>query len=92
MKHYTKNEIEKILATNIDAAQFVTELRGAYESGDLDHSCGDTNFFNLIEDPKKVVIQHWNDELNRAEEFIADSFEEAACIVADLESVKSFSY
>lgn len=85
MKHYTDSEIEKMLTTNIDAAQLVTELREAYESGDLDHNCGDTNFFNLIEDPKKVVIQHWNDELDRAEEFIADSFEEAACIIVEFE-------
>lgn len=91
MRHYTKDEIEKMLTTNIDAAQFITELREVYEAGDLDHSCGDTNFFNLIEDPKKVVIQHWNDELDQAEEFIVDSFEETACIVAELEGVKSFS-
>lgn len=91
MRHYTKDEIEKMLTTNIDAAQFITELREVYEAGDLDHSCGDTNFFNLIEDPKKVVIQHWNEELGKAEELIAASFEEAACIVAELEGVKSFS-
>lgn len=91
MRHYTKDEIEKMLTTNIDAAQFITELREVYEAGDLDHSCGDTNFFNLIEDPKKVVIQHWNEELGQAEELIAASFEEAACIVVELEGVKSFS-
>lgn len=67
-----------------------------YKLGDLNHGFECGNFFNLIEDPEKVVIQYITYKDKReaeeqdyedfvAHELIADSLEQAVVAIAEIE-------
>ena len=81
---YSKADAEKLIASDASLTKDYEELLPYYEDGTLDHSFIHGNFFNLIEDETKVVIQ-WYDSSEIANEVIADSLEEAIVIIADIE-------
>jgi hypothetical protein len=91
MKMYTKDEALEIIAANPELDADYRELKPYYDNGDLDHSSETNsvscNFFNLIEDPTKVVIQYcYEYEDYEAHELIVDSLEQAIVIIRDLDN------
>jgi hypothetical protein len=88
---YTKDEALEIIAANPELDADYRELKPYYDRGRLDHSSEtdsvSCNFFNLIEDPTKVVIQYcYEYEDYEAHELIADSLEQAIVIIRDLDN------
>ncbi len=91
MKQYTKDEAIEIIAANPELDADYRELKSYYDNGDLDHSSStdfvSCNFFNLIEDPTKVVIQYcYETEDYEAHELIVDSLEQAIVTIRDLDN------
>ena len=91
MKMYTKDEALEIIAANPELDADYRELKPYYDRGDLDHSSStdsvSCNFFNLIEDPTKVVIQYcYETEDYEAHELIVDSLEQAIVTIRDLDN------
>ena len=91
MKQYTKDEALEIIAANPELDVDYRELKPYYDRGRLDHSSETNsvscNFFNLIEDPTKVVIQYcYEAEDYEAHELIVDSLEQAIVTIRDLDN------
>jgi hypothetical protein len=91
MKQYTKDEAIEIIAADPELDADYRELKSYYDRGELDHSSStdsvSCNFFNLIEDPTKVVIQYcYETEDYEAYELIVDSLEQAVVTLRDLEN------
>jgi hypothetical protein len=91
MKQYTKDEAIEIIAADPELDADYRELKPFYDNGELDHSSStdsvSCNFFNLIEDPTKVVIQYcYETEDYEAHELIVDSLEQAVVTLRDLEN------
>lgn len=80
----TYEEAKAIIAADEDLKARVEELRADYESGQLDHGFECGNFFNLVEDESKVVIQ-WFDLDDHDFELIAESLEQAVVVIRDIE-------
>jgi hypothetical protein len=93
MKQYTKDEAIEIIAANPELDADYRELKSYYDRGELDHSSStdsvSCNFFNLIEDPTKVVIQYcYETEDYEAYELIVDSLEQAIITLSEIESAR----
>lgn len=92
MKQYTKDEAIKIISADKELTKEYEELKPYYDTGDLDHSYStdsvSINFFNLIEDETKVVLQYCYeaDDYNNVYELIVDSLEQAIVVIRDLEN------
>jgi hypothetical protein len=91
MKQYTKEEAIEIITAAPELDADYRELKPYYDRGELDHSSAtdsvSCNFFNLIEDPTKVVIQYcYETEDYEAYELIVDSLEQAVVTLRDLEN------
>lgn len=91
MRKYTKDEAIEVIAADPELDADYRELKPYYDRGKLDHSSStdsvSCNFFNLIEDPTKVVIQYcYETEDYEAHELIVDSLEQAVVIIRDLEA------
>lgn len=84
IKHYTKEEAKVIIATDKELATEYEELKSYYENGELDHGFEYGNFFNLVEDPTKVVIQYCYEDEDEAHELIVDSLEQAIVTIRDI--------
>jgi hypothetical protein len=93
MKQYTKDEAIEIIAADPELDADYRELKSYYDRGELDHSSStdsvSCNFFNLIEDPTKVVIQYcYETEDYEAYELIVDSLEQAIITLSEIESAR----
>jgi hypothetical protein len=91
MRQYTKDEAIEIIAADPELDADYRELKPYYDRGELDHSSAtdsvSCNFFNLIEDPTKVVIQYcYETEDYEARELIVESLEQAVVTLRDLEN------
>jgi hypothetical protein len=92
MKQYTKDEAIEIIAANKELTKEYEELKPYYDTGNLDHSSStdsvSINFFNLIEDETKVVLQYCYeaDDYDKVHELIVDSLEQAIVVIRDLEA------
>jgi hypothetical protein len=92
MKMYTKDEAIEIIAADPELDADYRELKPYYDTGNLDHSSStdsvSINFFNLIEDETKVVLQYCYeaDDYNNVYELIVDSLEQAIVVIRDLEA------
>jgi hypothetical protein len=92
MKMYTKDEAIEIIAADPELDADYRELKSYYDRGELDHSSStdsvSINFFNLIEDETKVVLQYCYeaDDYNNVYELIVDSLEQAIVVIRDLEA------
>jgi hypothetical protein len=84
IKHYSYEEAKAIVNADFELSIDCDAFIADYESGDLDCGFEYGNFFNLIEDPSKVVIQ-WLDSTDTARELIVDSLEQALVIIRDIE-------
>lgn len=91
INQYTKEEAKAIIAADRELTKEYKELKSYYDDGNLDHSFAtdsvSINFFNLIEDESKVVLQYcYEDEDYEAHELIADSLEQAIVAIRDIEA------
>ncbi len=91
VKLYTKQEAEKIIQADEKLLAEYNELLPDYEEGMLDNSFKYGNFFNLIEDESKVVIQWLKSETESAE-IIVDSLETALVAIRDIEAAQGNVY
>lgn len=81
---HSKENAAAIIKANTKLIREYEEDLQMYEDGTLDCSFKYGNYFNLIEDETKVVIQWLNSE-EFANEVIADSLEEAIVIIDEIE-------
>ena len=82
---YSKDEAMNIIQADEALLAEYEELLPEYEDGMLDHSHEGINFFNLMEDESKVVIQ-WCISDDECTQVIVDSFEEAIVVIRDIEA------
>jgi hypothetical protein len=85
IKVHTLEEAKAIIVADEQLTAEYEELKSEYENGDLDYGFEYGNFFSLIEDPSKVVIQYF-DANDVAVELIVDSIEQAIVAIRDIEA------
>ena len=86
LKKYSKEEAAAIINNDEDLTNTYKELVSDYEAGELDHSFECGNFFNLIEDESKIVIQWCAENIDdEGREVIVDSLEAAVVTLRDIE-------
>lgn len=84
IKVLSTKDAKLVIAASEQLSKEYEELKGLYETGELNHSFEQGNFFSMIEDTKKVVIQYLTEE-DEAVELVVGSLEQALVAIRDIE-------